>query len=76
MSLRDELAPVRTGIHSRIDLWLETQPEDFKQEFNELLYDRSVGHTQLHVLSQSYGCPVQVGRFTEWRKKLWASRTS
>jgi hypothetical protein len=76
MSLRDELKPVRTGNKSRIEMWLETQPEAFSKEFNELLHDNTVGHTQLHVLSQKYGCPVKIGRFTEWRKSVWASKTS
>lgn len=76
MSLRDELAPVRTGYQSRIDLWLASQPQDFQTEFTELIYDQTIGHTQLLELAKKYGCDIQVGRFTEWRKQAWASKTN
>lgn len=76
MSLRDELKPVRTGYQSRIDLWLSSQTQDFQTEFDELVHDHSIGHTQLLELAKKYGCDIQLGRFTEWRKQTWASKTN
>lgn len=76
MSLRDELEPVRTGFKSRIKEWLDSQPETFRTEFIELVHDHTIGHTQLLELAKKYGCNIQVGRFTEWRKQTWASKTN
>lgn len=76
MSLRDELTPVRTGHQSRIHTWLHSQPENFRIEFDELVHDHTIGHTQLLELAKKYGCDIQVGRFTEWRKQTWASKTN
>ena len=76
MSLRDELEPVRTGFRSRIEEWLNSQPESFQTEFDELVHDHTIGHTQLLELAKKYGCDIQVGRFTEWRKRAWASKTN
>lgn len=76
MSLRDELAPVRTGYKSRADMWLEEQSAEFKAEFNDLLYDTTVGHSQLLRLCKRYGLQVEVGAFTTWRKNQWASKTN
>lgn len=76
MSLRDELEPVRTGYKSRIDIWLDAQAEDFQTEFMELVHDHTIGHTQLLELAKKYGCDIQLGRFMEWRKQAWASKTN
>lgn len=76
MSLREELEPVRTGTTSRVDKWLESQNQDFRREFNELIHDYTVGHTQLLNLGKKYGLDIEVGAFSTWRKLQWASKTN
>lgn len=76
MSLRDELQPVRTGVKSKIDSWVHAKDETFQVEFDELIQDRSIGHTQLLNLAKLHGLNIGAGAFTEWRKKQWASKTN
>lgn len=76
MSLREELTPVRTGTTSRVNKWLEGQTQEFKTEFNELVHDHTIGHTQLLNLAKKYELDIEVGAFSDWRKKQWASKTN
>lgn len=87
MSLRDELQPVRSGNKSRIDTWLEEQPQDFTTEFLELVNDHTVGHAQLFQVARKdrsadkqYSnvrpIDISIGAFSDWRKKQWDSKTN
>lgn len=76
MSLRDELTPVRTGTTSRVTKWLDTQTTDFQHEFNDIVHDHSIGHTQLLNLAKRYGLDIEIGAFSTWRKLQWASKTN
>lgn len=76
VSLREELEPVRTGYRSRADIWLATKPQEFIEEFSELVQDVNVGSSQLQRLAVKHGLDIGIGAFTEWRKRQWASKTN